>query len=151
MSRLAAIKGQISIILAAAWKPVRENARKLIPSRSVRWTVLYVPGFTIGLLFAIKAFGGMDDLFAYVIEVGTKSLPVLIGIAIVYVLATGLGWNLDNDERSELQFQLSCRDPDMGKWPLSPNQLGAFLILAGEMLSILALLVIVLVAMLVQG
>lgn len=149
MSRLAAIKGQISIILAAAWKPVRENARKLIPSRSVRWTVLYVPGFTIGLLFAIKAFGGMDDLFAYVIEAGTRSVPVLIAIAITYGVATGLGWNLDNGERAYYQRVLAgCTFPDE---PVG-NPIGAFLIIAGEMLSILSLLAVILLAMLVwQG
>ena len=141
----------IKRFLAAAWRPIRENARKLIPSRSVRWTVIYVPGFTIGLLFAIKAFGGMDDLFAYVIEAGVRSMPVLIAIAITYVLATGLGWNLDNDYRMALQQHLDAGWVD-AKWPLSGSQLGAFLILAGEMLSILSLLAVILLAMLVwQG
>lgn len=126
--------------LAALWRPIRENARKLIPSRSVRWTVLYVPGFTLGLLFALKTFGGMDDLFAYVMEAGTRSVPVLIGIAITYAVATGLDWNLDNVERATYQRLLAAG----GK-----NALGAFLILAGEMLSILALLVVVLAALLV--
>ena len=139
----------IKRFLAATWRPIRENARKLIPSRSVRWTVLYVPGFTIGLLFAIKAFGGMDDLFAYVIESGTRSLPLMIGIAIVYVFATGLGWNLNNDERAYYQRVLAgCTLPDE---PVG-NPIGAFLILAGEMLSILSLLAVILLAMLVwQG
>lgn len=142
---------RIRRFLAALWRPIRENAKKLIPSRSVRWTVLYVPGFTIGLLFAIKAFGGMDDLFAYVIEAGTRSVPVLIAIAITYGVATGLGWNLDNGERADLQFQLSCRNAD-SKWPMSGNQIGAFLILAGEMLSFLTLFTVILLAMLVwQG
>lgn len=140
MSRLSALKGQIAIILAAAWKPVRENARKLIPSRSVRWTVLYVPGFTIGLLFAIKAFGGMDDLFAYVIEAGTRSVPVLIAIAITYGVATGLGWNLDNAYRKKLQDDLA------EDWL---QNAGAFWVLAGEFLSILSLLALILAALLV--
>lgn len=126
--------------LAALWRPIRENARKLIPSRSVRWTVLYVPGFTLGLLFALKTFGGMDDLFAYVMEAGTRSVPVLIGIAITYGVATGLDWNLDNVERATYQRLLAAG----GK-----NALGAFLILAGEMLSILSLLIVVLAALLV--
>ena len=143
MTRLAPIKR----FLAAAWRPIRENARKLIPSRSVRWTVIYVPAFTFGLLFALKTIGGLDDIIAYVMEMGARSLPVLIAIAITYALATGLGWNLDNTERSELQFQLSCRDPEAHKWPLSGNQVGAFLILAGEMLSILAVLYLILRAM----
>ena len=142
MTRFEKIKGQIALILAAAWKPVRENARKLIPSRAVRWTVLYVPGFTIGLLFALKAFGGLDDLVAYVFEAGSRSVPVLIAIAITYGVATGLGWNLDNDYRAELQNILAVPDEE-------GSALGAFLILAGEMLSILALLIVILVALLV--
>ena len=140
---------RITSFLAALWRPIRENARKPIPSRSVRWTVLYVPGFTLGLLFALKTFGGMDDLFAYVMEAGTRSVPVLIGIAITYGVATGLGWNLDNEERSMWQERLGCQYEMQGKWPLSGAQLGAFLILAGEMLSVLSLLIVVLAALLV--
>ena len=142
---------RIRRFLAALWRPVREHARKLIPSRSVRWAALYVPGFAIVLLFSIQAFGGMDDLFAYVIEAGVRSMPVLIAIAITYVLATGLGWNLDNDYRMALQQHLDAGWVD-AKWPLSGSQLGAFLILAGEMLAIITLLVVILLAMLVwQG
>lgn len=127
---------------AHSWRFVREHAKKAIPSRAVRWTVLYVPGFTIGLLFALKAFGGLDDLVAYVFEAGSRSVPVLIAIAITYGVATGLGWNLDNDYRAELQNILAVPDEE-------GNALGAFLILAGEMLSILSLLVVILLAMLV--
>lgn len=148
MTRFDKFKGQLAMILSAAWRPVRENARKLIPSRSVRWTVLYVPAFTVTLLFAAKTFG-YDDLVAYVIEVGTKSLPVLIGIAITYVLATGLGWNLDNEERAYYQRVLTC---STRPGELEGSQWGAFAVLAGEMLSILALLVIIHRALLVlQG
>lgn len=147
---------RIRRFLAAAWRPIRENARKLIPSRSVRWTVIYVPGFTIGLLFAIKAFGGMDDLFAYVIEAGVRSMPVLIAIAITYVLATGLGWNLDNNDRSHLQDILigeeSTRPLNATARQSIQRWVGAFVTLAGEMLSILSLLAVILLAMLVwQG
>ena len=137
---------RIKSFLAALWRPIRENARKLIPSRSVRWTVLYVPGFTLGLLFALKTFGGMDDLFAYVMEAGTRSVPVLIGIAITYGVATGLGWNLDNEYRAKLQRILEQSPLDRHGDPVGR---GAFLILAGEMLSILALLIVVLAALLV--
>jgi len=147
MTRLTALKGQITLILAAAWKHVRENARKLIPSRAVRWTVLYVPGFTIGLLFALKAFGGLDDLVAYVFEAGSRSVPVLIAIAITYGVATGLGWNLDNNYRKTLQNQLRQGAVDADR--LTSWQRGAFLILAGETFAFLALLVVILAAMLV--
>lgn len=138
--------------LAALWRPIRENARKLIPSRSVRWTVLYVPGFTLGLLFALKTFGGMDDLFAYVMEAGTRSVPVLIGIAITYGVATGLGWNLDNKERAYYQRVLVGDTYDDHCPEKEGSPLGAFLILAGEMLSILALLALFIAALIVwQG
>lgn len=131
---------------AAVWRPIRENARELIPSRAVRWTVLYVPAFTVALLFALNVFGGLDDLQAYVLEVGVRSLPVLVAIAITYGLATGLGWNLDNEHRETLQTILVTED-DYGT-----SRTGAFLVLAGEMLSILSLLALVLAAMLVwQG
>lgn len=136
--------------LAALWRPIRENARKLIPSRAVRWTVLYVPGFCLALLFALKAFGGLDDLVAYVFEAGSRSVPVLIAIAITYAVATGLDWNLDNNYRKTLQNQLRQGAVDADR--LTSWQRGAFLILAGEMLSILTLLVVILLAMLVwQG
>ena len=146
MTRFEKFKGQLALILAAAWKPVRENARKMIPSRAVRWTVLYVPGFCLALLFALKAFGGLDDLVAYVFEAGSRSVPVLIAIAITYGVATGLGWNLDNTERARYQRILSKTyndDDDSG------DPIGALCILAGEMLSILALLIVILAAMLV--
>ena len=126
---------------AHSWRFVREHAKKAIPSRAVRWTVLYVPGFTLGLLFALKTFGGMEDLFAYVMEAGTRSVPVLIGIAITYGVATGLGWNLDNEYRKKLQDQLANEMGDRNS--------GAYRILAGEMLSILSLLIVVLAALLV--
>ena len=136
---------RIKNFLAALWRPIRENARKLIPSRSVRWVALYVPAFTLALLFAINVFGGLDDLQAYVIEVGVRSLPVLVGIALVYGFATGLGWNIDNKVREQYQRIAAGLDDD--GFPI-----GAIVVLAAEMLAILALLVIVLAAMLVwQG
>lgn len=147
MTRFEKIKGQLALILAAAWRPVRENARKLIPSRALRWCLIYVPAFTVGLLFAIKVVGGLDDMVAYVIEVVTKSLPVLIAIAITYALATGLDWNIDNTYRRKLQEQLRQGMADADR--LTSWQRGAFLILAGETFAILALLVVILAAMLV--
>ena len=131
------------------WAKFKTFAKKLIPSRSVRWAFLYVPGFTLALLFALKTVGGLDDLVAYVMESGARSVPILIGIAITYGLATGLGWNLDNGYRARLQRILSKTYNDDDE-PGDP--IGAFLILAGEMLSILVLLVIILRALLVwQG
>ena len=126
------------------WATFKAFARKLIPSRAVRWTVLYVPGFCAVLLFALKAFGGLDDLVAYVFESGSRSVPVLIAIAITYGIATGLGWNLDNAERARYQRILVGLE-DGSQW-------GAFAVLAGEMVSILSLLLVLLLAMLIwQG
>lgn len=119
-------------------------ARKLIPSRAARWTLLYVPVFTAVLLFALHVIGGLDDMVAYVMEAGTRSLPLLIGVAITYILASGLGWNLDNDYRAQLQRIVTGQEEG--------SQWGAFSILAGEMLSILSLLLVLLHALLVwQG
>lgn len=130
----------------AFWAAAKAYARKLIPSRAARWALLYVPAFTAVLLFALHVIGGLDDLVAYVMEAGTRSLPALIAVSLTYGLASGLGWNLDNDERAELQRIVA------GKAEGEGSQWGAFSILAGEMLSLLALLVILLRALLVwQG
>lgn len=126
------------------WAKFKELARKLVPSRAARWTLLYVPAFTAVLLLGLRVIGGLDDLVAYVMEVGTRSLPVLIGVALTYGLATGLQWNLDNAERARLQRIVAGLEEG--------SQWGAFSILAGEMLSLLALLVLILRALLVwQG
>lgn len=126
------------------WATIKAHAHKLIPSRAARWTLLYVPAFTAVLLLALRVIGGLDDLVAYVMEAGTRSLPVLIGVALTYGLATGLQWNLDNTERARLQ-RIVAGEEEGSQW-------GAFSILAGEMLSLLALLVLILRALLVwQG
>ena len=72
----------------AFWAAFKSFAKKLIPSRSLRWCLLYVPAFTVGLLFALKVVGGLDDMVAYVMEVGVRSLPVLITIAITCAVVT---------------------------------------------------------------
>lgn len=128
----------------ASWAVAKANARKLVPSRAARWALLYVPVFTAVLLLALRVIGGLDDLVAYVMEVGTRSLPVLIGVALTYGVATGLQWNIDNTARARLQRIVAGLEEG--------SQWGAFTILAGEMLSLLALLVLILRALLVwQG
>lgn len=130
----------------AFWAAAKAFARKLIPSRAVRWTAIYVPSFAAALLFALNVVGGLDDLQAYVLEVGARSLPVLIAVAIVYGVATGLGWNLDNAERAYYQRVLAgcTREGEP-----TGNPRGAFRILAGEMVSILGLLYVLSQALLV--
>lgn len=128
----------------AFWAAAKAHARKLVPGRAARWALLYVPAFTAALLFALHVIGGLDDLIAYVMEAGTRSLPALIAVSLTYDLASGLGWNLDNDERAELQ-RIVAGKAEGSQW-------GAFSILAGEMLSLLALLLVILRALLVwQG
>lgn len=125
------------------WAAFKSFARRLMPSRAARWSLLYVPAFTLPLLLVLKTLGTVDDLVAYVLEAGARSVPVLIGIALTYGLASGLGWNLDNHDRANLQRVLVAG----GK-----NARGAFLVLAGEMVSILALLLLILRSLLVwQG
>ena len=127
----------------ARWAAFKARARKLAPSRAARWGLIYLPLFTVATLFALKAFGAMDDLIAYALELAPKSMHVMAAVVMTYVVSTGLGWNLDNAERANYQRLLVAG----GK-----NALGSFLVLAGEMLSILALLWLFLWALLVaQG
>lgn len=124
------------------WARFKAFAKKLAPSRAIRWTFIYVPAFTFAILFALKAIGGLDDLVAYVMEAGSRSVHVLVAIAIVYGVATGLGWNLDNAKRADYQRILIASN---GK------NYGAFAVLAGETVAILALLYLILRAMDLMG
>lgn len=122
------------------WANFKDRASKLVPQRWVRWAVIYVPFFTAALLFALKVAGGMGDMVAYVLESGARSVPVLIGLSIAYSVSCVLGWNLDNDERAKYQRLLVAG---------GQNARGAFLVLAGEATSVLALIYVILLAMLV--
>lgn len=121
------------------WVNFKGFARKLAPVRWVRWAVIYVPFFTATILLALRVAGGMDDLIAYVLESGARSVPVLIGLSIAYGASVVLGWNLDNDERAKYQRLLVAG---------GQNARGAFLVLAGEAASVLALAYIILRALL---
>lgn len=121
------------------WAKFKERAHKLIPARWVRWAVIYVPFFTVAVLFALKVAGGMGDMVAYVLESGARSVPVLIGLSIAYGASVVLGWNLDNAERAKYQRLLVAG---------GQNARGAFLVLAGEAASVLALTYIILRALL---
>ena len=121
------------------WVKLKERARKLIPARWVRWAVIYVPFFTIAVLFALKVAGGMSDMVDYVLESGARSVPVLIGLSIAYGASVVMGWNLDNGERAKYQRLLVAG---------GQNARGAFLVLAGEAASVLALAYIILRALL---
>lgn len=139
MSRFNTIKARAS----ALWRPVREAARKLAPSRAVRWGLIYLPLFTAVTIFALKAFGAMDDLIAYALELAPKTMHVMAAVVMTYVVSTGLGWNLDNAERANYQRLLVAGNR---------NAYGAFLVLAGEFVAISLLLGLFLWALLVwQG
>lgn len=121
------------------WAKFKDRASKLAPARWVRWAVIYVPLFTVAVLFALEVAGGMGDMVAYVLEAGARSVPILIGLSIAYGLSCVLGWNLDNAERANLQRLLVA-----GKG----NALGALLVLAGEAVAVLVLIYVVLRALL---
>lgn len=121
------------------WAKFKDRASKLVPDRWVRWAAIYVPAVTVTVLFALKVAGGMGDMVAYVLESGARSVPVLIGLSIAYGASVVLGWNLDNAERAKYQRLLVAG---------GQNARGAFLVLAGEAASVLALAYIILRALL---
>ena len=121
------------------WATIKAHARELVPQRWVRWSVIYVPLFTAVILLSLRIFGGAEDLVAYVLEAGARSVPVLIGLSIAYGLSCVLGWNLDNAERAKYQRLLVAG---------GQNARGAFLVLAGEAAAMLALIYVVLRALL---
>lgn len=131
------------------WAAFKAQAKKFMPNRAARWGLIYLPVFTAATLFMLKAFGAVDDLIAYALELAPKSMHVMAAIVMTYVVSTGLGWNLDNEERSKYQRILSkthIESDEIG------DQRGAFYILAGEMLSILSLLALFIAALIVwQG
>lgn len=136
------------------WAAFKAQAKKFMPNRAARWGLIYLPVFTAATLFMLKAFGAVDDLIAYALELAPKSMHVMAAIVMTYVVSTGLGWNLDNEERARYQRILSetCNEDDVKAGADMGNPLGALLILAGEMVSILALLALFIAALIVwQG
>lgn len=125
------------------WESFKTHARKLAPNRAARWGLIYLPVFTAATLFMLKAFGAVDDLIAYALELAPKSMHVMVAVAVTYAVSCGLGWNLDNDKRADYQRILIAS---------KGANVGAFMVLAGECLSILALLWLFLRALIVwQG
>lgn len=125
------------------WAAFKAQAKKFMPNRAARWGLIYLPVFTAATLFMLKAFGAVDDLIAYALELAPKSMHVMVGVAVTYAVSCGLGWNLDNDKRADYQRILIAS---------KGMNFGAFAVLAGEMVSILALLWLFLRALIVwQG
>lgn len=125
------------------WAAFKAQAKKFMPNRAARWGLIYLPVFTAATLFMLKAFGAVDDLIAYALELAPKSMHVMAAIVMTYVVSTGLGWNLDNDKRADYQRILIA---SKGK------NFGAFQVLAGETFAILMLLALFIAALIVwQG
>ena len=121
-----------------AWGYIAPSIGKVF-SKDFRWSFLYTGGFTLGLLIMLRAFGRMPDVIAKVFDAGAKSVPLLIAIALTYAASNGLEWNLPNAFRMRCQRILSGDDEG--------SQVGAFLILAGELVGIMSLLIVLLLAM----
>lgn len=132
-TRWEAFRYAIKRAAAGAWRPVREGARKLVPSRGARWTFLYVPAFYGVLLFVLQAFG-LTDLRDYLLEIGARSAPLLVATALAMLVTAVLGWNLDNQYREQLQRILHDDEIAIAR------RVFAFAILAGEFLAIFAML-----------
>ncbi len=109
-------------------------------AKPVRWSMLYVPAFCVAVLIALKAAGGLGDMIDYVLEVGARSVPLLVAIALTHSITHSLGWNLDNTYRNTLQ-KILAGSTRGSRW-------GAFAVLAGELAAILLTLTILLLALL---
>lgn len=123
--------------VADLWRPVRERARKLIPSRAVRWMLLYLPLFSAVVWFGIEAIldgAGATDVKTSLVNAGVFSVRVLVAIGLVHAVTCRKvwGWDLSDAHREELQQVLDGRRRG--------NALGAFLVLAGEMVAKILLL-----------
>lgn len=101
-----------------------------------RWNIV-VPVFVGALLFALAAFR-TPDLREFVLQIAACSTLVLIAIALAHAITASLGWNLDNGKREDYQRILIA-----GR----RQAIGAFLVLAGEMVALLATLAVILSGM----
>lgn len=118
--------------LSDLWRLVREHARKLIPSRAIRWMLLYLPLFTAAVWFGIEAILEAKlagDVKANLVNAGVFSVRVMVAIGLVHAVTCRKVWDWDLSDayRADLQHVLDGRKPG--------NALGAFLILAGEMVA----------------
>lgn len=123
--------------LAALWRPVREGARKLIPSRALRWALIYLPLFSVAVWFGIETIlqgTASADVKTSLVNAGVFSVRVMVAICLVHAVTCCKVWNWDlrNDYRDKLQRIL-----DGSK---AGNAIGAFAVLAGEMVAKLGLL-----------
>lgn len=123
--------------LAALWRPVREFARKLIPSRALRWALIYLPLFSVAVWFGIETIlqgTASADVKTSLVNAGVFSVRVMVAICLVHAVTCCKVWNWDllNDYRDKLQRILDGSEPG--------NAIGAFAVLSGEMVAKLGLL-----------
>lgn len=123
--------------LSALWRPVREHAKKLIPSRALRWALIYLPLFSVAVWFGIETIlqgTASADVKTSLVNAGVFSVRVMVAICLVHAVTCCKVWNWDlrNDYRDQLQRILDGSAPG--------NAIGAFAVLAGEMVAKLGLL-----------
>lgn len=127
------------------WQFVREHARKLIPNRAARWGLIYLPLFAGAVWFGIGAVlpgvAAADDVKAALVNAGVFSVRAMAALCLVHAVTHPKvwRWDVDNDLRDRLQRIL------FGAEEGSP--VGAFLVLAGELVGKLALLWLLLKAL----
>lgn len=128
------------------WRFVREHARKLIPNRAARWGLIYLPLFAGAVWFGIGmvlpgAGESATDIKAALVNAGVYSVRVMAALCLVHAVTHPKvwRWDLDNDYRTRLQHILDGS--------AQGDAIGAFLVLAGEMVAKLLLLWLILKAL----
>jgi hypothetical protein len=123
--------------LADLWRPVREGARKLIPSRAARWMLIYLPLFSLAVWFGIEAIlqgPGAADVKTSLVNAGVFSVRVLVAIGLVHAVTCCKVWDWDLADAYRAKLQRILDGSEAG------NAIGAFLVLAGEMVAKILLL-----------
>ena len=123
--------------IADLWRPVREHARKLLPSRAARWMLIYLPLFSVLVWFGIEAIlpkEAAPDVKAALINAGVFSVRVMVAIGLVHAITCRQvwGWDLANTYRERLQRILDGSEQG--------DSFGALAVLAGETLAKVLLL-----------
>ena len=124
--------------LTNAWRWVRENAKRLIPSRALRWALFYLPLFSAAVWFGIEAMlegnTALGDVKTSLVNAGVFSVRVMVAICLVHAVTCRKVWDWDLSDayRTKLQRVLDGSEPG--------NAIGAFLVLAGEMVAKILLL-----------
>lgn len=112
-----------------------ERVKRMKPHSGTRVLLIYLPIFAAAVLFALRIAGvGYADLRAYALELAPRSLYPIAAIGLTAGLMKLTGFDLRDDYRQTLVRMLASSETE-GRWPLSRQQFGAFLVLAGETLA----------------